>query len=214
MSANKYSNTLTKTTISMLKRLIFCAWVVLVGVALVNCDGEKGDVGPAGKDGAAGPAGPQGPKGDTGVAGEDALGAKIITTGALKTESDGGYSFGISNMTPADTAMLVNAGIFVYIKSKDYWWSIPGPVGFASGDTTTFSFRYALRNGRTFFVLIKPVSWTDGTPTPPARDLDAVRVIIVPTEKFRRAASIDWKDYNAVVKALNLKESEAVSADL
>jgi hypothetical protein len=197
----------------MLKRLIFFASVVLIGVTLVNCDGDKGDVGPAGKDGAAGPAGPQGPKGDTGLAGKDALGARIITTGALKTEADGGYSFGISNLTPADTTMLTDAGIFVYIKSQNYWWSVPGPVGFVSGDTTTFHFRYALRNGRTFFVQIKPVSWTDDSPTPPSRDLEAVRVIIVPTEKFRRSAAIDWKDYNAVVKALNLKESDALQAD-
>ncbi|MDR6803511.1 hypothetical protein J2Y45_000781 [Dyadobacter sp. BE34] len=197
----------------MLKRLIFFASVVLIGMSLVNCDGEKGDVGPAGKDGATGPAGAQGPKGDTGVAGKDALGARIITTGALKTEADGGYSFGVSNLTPADTAMLTDAGVFVYIKSQNYWWSIPGPVGFASGDTTTFHFRYALRNGRTFFVQIKPVSWTDGTPTAPVRDLESVRVIFVPTEKFRRSAAIDWKDYNAVVKALNLNESDAIQAD-
>ncbi|CAN0508950.1 unnamed protein product, partial [Phaeothamnion confervicola] len=40
---NKYSNTLTKPTINMLKRLIFFASVVLIGVTLVNCDGDKGD---------------------------------------------------------------------------------------------------------------------------------------------------------------------------
>ncbi|MGG7662677.1 hypothetical protein [Dyadobacter sp. BHUBP1] len=180
-------------------------------MSLVNCEGEKGDVGPAGKDGATGP---QGPKGDTGVAGKDALGARVITTGPLKTEPDGGYTFGISNLTPADTLMLDDAGIFVYIKSQNSWWSIPGPVGFASGDSTTFHFRYALRNGRTFFVFIKPTSWTTDTPKAPARDLESVRVVIVPTEKFRRSAAIDWKDYNAVVKALNLNESDAISADL
>ncbi|PSL32880.1 collagen-like protein [Dyadobacter jiangsuensis] len=197
----------------MLKRLIFFASVVLIGVTLVNCDGDKGDVGPAGKDGATGPAGPQGPKGDTGVAGKDALGARIITTGALKTDADGGYAFGISNLTPADTTMLTNAGVFVYIKSQNYWWSIPGPVGFTATDTTTFHFRYALRNGRTFFVQIKPVSWTGGSPTAPTRDLESVRVILVPTEKFRRSAAIDWKNYDAVVKALNLNESDAIKAD-
>jgi hypothetical protein len=188
----------------MMKKLIFCAWIALIGVSL-GCDGEKGDVGPQGP---AGPAGPAGAVGDTGVAGKDALGAKVVTTGAVKS-NDGGYTFGLSNLTPADTTFLTNCGVFVYIKSQNFWWAVPGTVDFGSGKTSTFNFKHTLRNGRTFFVDIKPVSWSEDQPTAPAREFESIRVIMVPTENFRRAnANINWKDYNAVVKALGIKESD------
>jgi hypothetical protein len=194
----------------MVKQLILVAWIGLVGISL-SCDGPKGDVGPAGPAGAQGPAGA---KGDTGVAGTDALGAKMITTGMVKSDN-GGYTLGVSNLTPADTLMLQNAGVFVYIKSQDYWWSLPGTVPFGDGKATTFEFSQAVRNGRTFFVRIKAMDWLEEQPTAPDREFEAIRVIIVPAENFRRVnAQINWKDYNAVVKSLNLKESSILKADL
>lgn len=194
----------------MMKKLFFCAWIAILGVS-VGCDGDKGDVGPQGP---AGPTGQAGPKGDSGVAGKDALGARVITTPAVKSDG-GGYTFGISNLTPADTTFLTTCGVFVYVKSQNYWWSLPGTVEFSPGKSSTFNFKQALRNGRTFFVNIRPISWTEDQPTAPERTFESIRVILVPTESFRRTnAEIDWKDYNAVVKALNLKETDFIKADL
>ena len=82
-------------------------------------------------------------------------------------------------------------------------------VPFADGSSTTFNFAYLLR-GSTFFVDIKPVSWTTSNQlVAPERQFEAIRVIFVPTEKFRRvSAEVNMKDYNTAMSALGLTESD------
>lgn len=194
----------------MIKQLILIAWIGLV-VASLGCEGKKGDVGPAGTPGTPGAAGPAGPKGDTGVAGTDALGARIVTTGSVRSDG-GGYTFGISRLTPADTVFLSTCGVFVYIKSQTYWHSIPGVVPFGA-DSTTFNFKYALRPATNAFIVnIRPISWTEDQPVAPERQFEAIRVILVPTENFRRvSAEVNMANYDEAMKALGLKESDVVS---
>ena len=188
----------------MIKQLILIAWVGLA-VASLGCKGSKGDIGPAGP---AGPTGQTGAIGDTGVAGTDALGAKVITTGAVRSDG-GGYTFGISKLTPADTVFLSTCGVFVYIKSQTYWHSIPGVVPFGT-DSTTFNFKYALRNATNAFIVnIRPITWTEDQPTAPERQFEAIRVILVPTEAYGRInSSVNMKNYDEAVKALGLSESD------
>lgn len=192
-----------------MRKIIFFAWIALAGLTMA-CEGEKGDVGPAGPKGDKGDAGA---KGDTGVAGKDALGARVVTTGAVKSDA-GGYTFGISNITKEDSTFLSTCGVLVYIKSQNWWWNIPGKVDFGNGKTGTFEFKQSLRT-KTFFVDIRPVSWSEDQQTAPARDFEAIRIVLVPTEKFRRSsAEINWSNYDEVVKALGIKESDIIQSDL
>ncbi|QRR03483.1 hypothetical protein [Dyadobacter sandarakinus] len=187
----------------MIKQLILIAWIGLAAVSL-GCDGDKGDVGPAGP---AGPAGAAGAKGDTGVAGKDALGAKVITTDSVLSDA-GGYSFGVA--ASQDTAFFSTCGVFVYIKSNGWWYNIPGSVAFGD-QSSTFNFRHALLNGRTFFVKIFPTSWSEQTDVAPERKFESIRIILVPTTQYGRLnSSVDFKDYNAVVKALGVKEKDFI----
>ena len=191
----------------MLKKLIFAAWIGLIGIS-VGCDGDKGDVGPAGATGATGP---QGAKGDTGIAGRDGIGAREIMTGVVQS-TKGGYTLGKTNLSNADTAMIAKSVVIVFIKSKDLWWSLPGPVEFGD-QKTTFNFVTLLR-ARQFFVDIRPVSWSEPQDTPPAREFQSIRAVIVPTSSFRLNADVDWNNYEEVVKTLGIKESDILKADI
>ena len=192
----------------MLKKLMVVAWLGLIGLSL-GCDGEKGDVGPAGP---AGPAGAAGAKGDTGVAGKDGITAKELVTAQVNS-TNGGYTMGKSNLTPADTAMLSSSVVVVFIKAQNLWWALPGKVDFAAGKSTTFNFITLLR-GNQFFIDIRPVSWTDGGDKAPERVFQSIRAVIIPSEKFRRNAEVDWNNYEEVVSTLGLTEKDIIKADL
>lgn len=192
----------------MLKKLMVVAWLGLIGLSL-GCDGEKGDVGPAGP---AGPAGAVGPKGDSGVDGKDGIGARELVTAQVNS-TNGGYTMGKNNLTPADTVALASSVVIVFIKAQNLWWALPGKVDFAVGKSTTFNFITLLR-GNQFFIDIRPVSWTDGGDKAPERVFQSIRAVIIPSEKFRRNAEVDWNNYEEVVSTLGLTEKDIIKADL
>lgn len=184
----------------MLKKLTFIL-PILIAVLLASCDGEKGDVGPAGP---AGPAGAQGPKGDSGVNGqdgEDGVGALMISSGPVKSYQ-GGYVLGKSGLTATDSVFLSNCAVLTYVRAQDRYYAVPGVVKW-EGNTkhTNFNSWSTYLNTR-FYVVIDPISWSEDQATPPEREFQDVRAILVPAEKFRLNADADWSDYEATVKSL------------
>ncbi|WP_031526386.1 hypothetical protein [Dyadobacter crusticola] len=196
----------------MLKKLIVIAWIGIVGVSL-SCEGPQGEVGPAGTAGAAGPAGPAGPKGDTGVAGKDALGARELITAPNQPSTNGGYTMGKNNLSAADTAALAKSVVIVFIQSQNLWWAIPGKVEFGEGKSTTFNFITLLR-GNQFFIDIRPVSWSEDQQTPPERTFQRIRAVIIPSKSFRANAGVNMNNYEEVVRAYGIKESDIIEADI
>ena len=183
----------------MIKKLMFIAWIGLIGVGF-GCDGPQGEVGPAGPKGDPGAAGG---KGEPGEPGEDGIGAREILTGPVAT-TRGGYTLGKANLAAADTAMIDNSVIVVFIKSGGFWWAQPGIVRF--GDNWTNFHFVTTRRGTTLFVDIRALSWSENQPTAPERQLEAIRAVIIPADKLRQNAEVDWKDYRQAMAALGLKE--------
>lgn len=198
----------------MIKRLAFICWIALIG-ATMSCDGDKGDVGPvgpAGPAGAAGAPGKDGTNGTNGQDGKDGVGAREITVGAVKT-TKGGYTTGKAGLTSADTAMINKSVVVVFIKSQGLWWAQPGMVKFADNAWTNFTYVTLLRN-LNFFVDIRPVSWSEQQDTAPERDLEGIRVVIIPAEKLRLNADVDMTNYDELVSKLGLTKANIWEADL
>jgi hypothetical protein len=195
----------------MIKRLTFIAWIALIGL-VTSCDGDKGDIGPAGPAGPKGETGAPGKDGANGEDGKDGVGAKEIVATAVKS-TKGGYTLGKSNLTSADTAMINKSVVVVFIKSQGMWWSQPGTVPFADGKWTNFTFATLLR-GTTFFVDIRAQSWSEQQETAPEREFEAIRAVIIPAEKLRLNAEVDMKNYEEVVAAFGIKESDILQADI
>ena len=185
----------------MIKKLMIIAWIAIVGVG-IGCDGPKGDVGPAG---------PQGPKGETGAAGANGTNgtngimAKEIVAGAVKS-TNGGYTLGKANLTSADTAMISKSVVVLFIKSQGIWWAQPGKVEFGDGKFTEFNFTTLLR-GTLFYVNIVPTSWSEEDKSKaPDRDFEGIRAVLIPAEKLRTNANVNWTNYKETMAALGLKE--------
>ncbi|MGV3604253.1 MAG: hypothetical protein ACO1N1_23725 [Dyadobacter fermentans] len=193
----------------MLKKLISFAFLCL-SVAFVACDGDKGDVGPAGPQGPAGPAGAQGPKGDSGVNGQDGMGARMFTTGPVKS-FEGGYVAG-KTLSPEDSTYIANSAVFAYVKSQNRWWNLPGIVRWDGDIHTNFGVFSRLGNAR-IFVSLQPLSWSEDQPTAPDRDFQDIRVLFVPAEQFRLNADMQKNSYEEMIDALGLKDSDAVKVD-
>ncbi|MBO9615487.1 MAG: collagen-like protein [Dyadobacter sp.] len=195
----------------MIRRLTFIAWIALIGL-IASCDGDKGDVGPAGPAGPKGETGAPGKDGADGEDGKDGVGAKEIVATAVKS-TKGGYTLGKSNLSAADTALINKSVVVVFIKSQGVWWSQPGIVRFADDKWTNFTFVTLLRNN-TFFVDIRPQSWSEQQDTAPERDFEAIRAVIIPAEKLRLNAEVDMKNYEEVVSTFGIKESDILQADV
>ncbi|GGH40732.1 collagen-like protein [Dyadobacter endophyticus] len=192
----------------MIKRLTFIAWIALIGL-VTSCDGDKGDVGPAGP---AGPKGETGAPGKDGEPGKDGVGAKEIVATAVKS-TNGGYTLGKANLTSADTAMISKSVVVLFIKSQGVWWSQPGIVRFPDNKWTNFTFVTLLRN-LTLFVDIRPLTWSEQQEKAPERDFEAIRAVIIPAEKLRLNAEVDMNNYEEVVSAFGIKESDILEADV
>lgn len=197
----------------MLKKLISFAFLCL-SVAFVSCDGDQGDVGPAGPAGPAGPGGPagaQGPKGDSGVNGQDGIGARMFSTGAQKSYM-GGFVTGKSNLTAEDSIFIAKSVIFVYVKSQNRWWSMPGIARWDDNKSTSFGVYTRYANSR-LYVTLQALSWSEDQPMAPDRDFQDIRVVIVPADEFRMNAELQTSDYEKTIASLGLKDSDAISAD-
>jgi hypothetical protein len=195
----------------MIKRLTFIAWIAFIGL-MASCDGDKGDVGPAGPAGPKGETGAPGKDGVDGEDGKDGVGAKEIVATAVKS-TNGGYTLGKANLTSADTAMISKSVVVVFIRSQGLWWSQPGIVRFPENKWTNFTFVTLLRN-TTFFVDIRPQTWSEQQDTAPERDFEAIRAVIIPAEKLRLNAEVDMNNYEEVVSAFGIKESDILQADI
>jgi hypothetical protein len=196
----------------MLKNLILITCLCL-SVFLVSCDGDKGDVGPAGPAGPGGAAGAQGPKGDSGVNGqdgEDGVGARMISTGPVKSYQ-GGYVMGKSNVTAEDSIYIANSVIVMYVKSQNRWWAMPGIARWDDDKWTEFGFysRYAASR---LYITLQAQRWSEDQPTAPERDFQDIRAVLIPANKFRGNAEVNLSSYEETIKSLGLKDSDAVPA--
>jgi hypothetical protein len=203
----------------MLRNLIVIAFVGL-SVIFASCEGPKGDVGPAGPTGPAGPAGAagaQGPKGDTGVNGLNGIGARVISTGPVKSY-EGGYTLGKSNLTAADSVFFANSVIQVYVTvnhktfNQSRTYGMPGKAWFDTNDYTDYEFFTLYRNARIYVSLVAD-NWSGGQETAPEREFQNIKAIIIPATEFRMNAEVDYSNYEETMKSLGLTEADVIQAD-
>jgi hypothetical protein len=198
----------------MLKNLTIVAFFSLA-LFFAGCKGDQGDVGPAGAAGPAGAngaAGAQGPKGDTGTKGLDGIGAMVISTGPVKSES-GGFVFGKLLLTPADSVVLANSVIQVYVTANNRVWGMPGKAYWNGLATfTDFSFYSRYLNTRLYVALI-PERWSEDQATPPERDFQDIRAVIIPVTKYKARLNLDYSNYEETMKSLGLTEADVIHAD-
>ncbi|PSL26659.1 hypothetical protein [Dyadobacter jiangsuensis] len=192
----------------MFKKLLLFASVVLM-IAMISCKGDDGAVGPAGAAGAQGPAGPAGPAGKDG---EDGAGssALILSTGAVDTDSTGGFITGIDNLTAEEDSALSKSVVLVYLKSQNVYWPMPGLVLFAGNKFSSYTFVHAVQN-KTFFVELLATNWGEDQDDAPKRTFQDIRIVIVPGEVVNvggRLSAEILKDYDKTIAALGLTDKQ------
>lgn len=193
----------------MFKKLLLFACVALM-IALVSCEGKQGEVGPKGDTGAAGPAGPAGPAGKDGKDGEDGTGgggALILSSGATKTDEEGNFATGITDLTADEDSVLSSSAILVYIKSQNAYWPLPGVVSFGTNKLSNFTFYHGIEE-KTFFVQIVQTGWTEEQEDAPGRDFQDVRVVIIPGTVVGKLNAEILKSYEQTIAALGLTEEK------
>ncbi|WP_426291799.1 hypothetical protein ACN9ML_16935 [Dyadobacter endophyticus] len=195
----------------MFKKLLLFASVVLM-IAMVSCKGDDGAVGPAGAAGAQGPAGAAGPKGDKGEDGASSS-AIILSTGAVDTDSTGGFITGIDNLTADQDSALSSSVVLVYLKAQNVYWPMPGVISFGGGKVSSFTFVHAVQD-KTFFVELLPTDWSENQTAAPKRTFQDIRVVIVPGDvvKVGRLSAEILKDYNKTIAALGLTDTQVKTA--
>ena len=137
-------------------------------------------------------------KGDTGPAGADGN-ANVISTDPIvlpatswKLDSNVWLA---SFSVPAITADIASKGaVHVYIKYGTQWWALPD---INNGNATSYGF---IAGG----VLLYNAN-DDGS-IPPNPLALTFRVVVIAASGRSAYSNVDFKDYNAVKKAFNLKE--------
>jgi hypothetical protein len=185
--------------------LVTCCFLAVFVLVIASCskEGPAGAAGPAGPAGAAGPTGAAGAKGDTGVANviySAWLDAKY--TGDLNGTDTIGFYYDAT--VPKLTAAIINSGeikVYVNFGSSAAPQIIPLPY---------WDPYYTITINPTFLVGIIDIYTNVDLSTRTATDgsgnkLLQWRYILIPGGKAARSA-IDWNDYAAVKKYLNLKD--------
>jgi hypothetical protein len=189
-----------------MKKLTFQIAVIALmaaGISLASCS-KEGPAGPAGPAGAAGPTGAQGP---AGVKGDDGT-ANVIYSEWLDVTFDAGYG---TIAAPQLTTDILNSG-----EIKVYWnlntaedpfiVQVPCvvPLALLTGNED---------DADEPDIYIDPYFETEAihllsnyNPTS-SEGVSQFRYILIPGGvSARKAAGIDWNDYNQVKKYLNLKD--------
>jgi uncharacterized protein YaiE (UPF0345 family) len=187
----------------MFKKLLIIAWVGLVGLT-VSCKGPQGDVGPQGEKGDAGAVGPAGPAGQDGEGSGSGAGSLIVFMDELEIDSTGVVTFGsdtyFEGASEEEIAAFEKGGYLVYAKSGGAYFPLPGYVLF-SDEAISYSYLYARENLGLYFEIFQT-----SNAEVPTRKFEEIRVIVMPALNARLSSSVDWKNYNAAVAALGLKE--------
>ncbi|MNY72845.1 hypothetical protein D3C86_2114940 [compost metagenome] len=58
------------------------------------------------------------------------------------------------------------------------------------------------------------MTWSEDQEKAPERDFEAIRAVIIPAEKLRLNAEVDMNNYEEVVSAFGIKESDILEADV
>lgn len=195
----------------MLRKL---SMMLIVGmfVVFVGCKGDQGDVGPAGPKGDTGAAGTNGTNGTNGTDGVDGSIPLLLSSGATKTDSTGGFTTGLQNLNADAIATLEKTAVLVYVKVQGVYWPLPGIVSFGGGVLSQFTFVHGIQDD-VFFVSIIPTNWSEDVDDAPERDFEDVRVVLLPGEEItdgRKNLDVDFKKYEDVVAKFGLSESKVI----
>ena len=188
----------------MLKRLLLFAWVGVMAVLISSCEGSQGEVGPAGPKGDTGAQGPAGPAGQDGQG--TGGGGLIISSGAAETDSTGGFFAALGNLTAEQDSLLQNSAVLVYLKSGGGYWPLPGIVFFGQA-YSQFTFVHGVAES-TFFVDIFQFDWSETSTTRPTRQVEDVRIVIVPSEVISRMNAETLKSYEKTIEAVGLTNAK------
>jgi hypothetical protein len=187
--------------------------LLLCGICLFGACGKDGDAGPKGDTGAAGPAGPAGPKGDAGEGGagivySDWLDVSYVPVKEETDENDNGkldtlYLAAQIN-APKLTDEILSTGdvkVFLNLGSADdkEIVALPYTIPF-NGPSITPSYLVGK------IMLIADIQASTGTDDAGVKYLQYRYVLIPGSEEARKAAGIDWNDYNQVKAYLKLKD--------
>ncbi|CAG4993945.1 hypothetical protein DYBT9275_01268 [Dyadobacter sp. CECT 9275] len=168
----------------------------------------KGCSGPTGPEGPSGPTGPTGPKGDPGDAN---IGVTFDLEGVNFTAANQ-YTFGLT-FDDADVNVLESDAVLVYIHWNDQKvgnetlaaWRLLPQTAIVDQGILMYNFDRTLKDFSVFlegnFNLANLASdWTQN---------QTFRVIVIPSDfATRKSGGIDYTDYNAVKKLMNIDESK------
>lgn len=189
-----------------MKKITYLFSTLMVVTFLNSCKGPAGEVGPAGPAGAAGAAGP---KGDVGT-------VNISTTGWIKVTKETyakgyrqednvfytGVGFSGNPVVDKITQKTLDEGIVlaynrlvggsdVYLIPFDYY---------DGSNHITYSLNLEPKSVNFYVYFSKAID-------PKTYFVDEeVRIVVIPPASGARLASINWKDYNEVKKAFDLKD--------
>ncbi len=184
--------------------------LLCLGLIMVSCTSDS-------VQGPPGPVGPSGPEGPSGVNGY--IGSAIDLTGDFNAAND--YTLSLF-FNETNVEVFESDAILVYVKAADGQVVDGTPVEifralpqtyFQQGKTVQYNFDFTFLD---VFIFLDGIN-SDGT----ALDYAALdssfrlnqkfRIIVVPAEFAQsRQANLDLADMNAVMKALNIKESDVI----
>lgn len=177
------------------------ALVLSIVFAVVSCskEGDAGPAGPAGPGGPAGPAGSQGPKGDTGT-------ANVIYSSWLdvtyETDADSATWVAGIDVPKLDQEMLSTGEIKVYLNLGAANDPVIVPLPYFDG-----GFIINVRMFEQVIALMSNANLSTYTDEDTGDKAQQVRYVLIPGgTAARKAAGIDWNDYQQVKKYLNLKD--------
>ena len=184
-----------------MKTSMVCLFLILLVIVMPAC--KKGDAGPSGPDGAQGPIGPQGPAGPAGVSGNANI---TIYTYGSRTTTSGNIDYVITNISQG---MIDSSLVLAYYnpstEAPTAWYQCPGLGSIASYVTRYFI--YQTSGNYTMGVrILNPNgvgAYTSSVTFTKFRIILAPASVITPLSKNKM---IDYSDYNAVKKALNLAD--------
>src|SRR5690606_34051184 len=108
------------------------------------------------------------------------------------------------DFTEDETSLLADGAILAYIKADGAWNAIPGAVITDEGASfTMYGFRHAF-DGTLFYCDFPAI---DAKPAFAKKTYDDLKIVFVPhiASSSTRMASVDWKNYEEVRKALGFK---------
>jgi hypothetical protein len=186
--------------------------IAIISISFYAC--KKGDTGPAGPQGPQGNAGATGATGAQGAQGNANVKVYRWNTKITSTSTNASVDYSVNDLRT--TQVTDSSAWFVYIANDTVtnspnWYPLPGT--FSNGADYFRTFSDFTQNFR-FRVIRVPNLSASPTATGPWI-FKQTRLVVIPASSITngRLSGIDMNDYNAVVKAFNIKEEDVIKME-